>query len=586
MKTHLRKTKIVCTIGPATAGKDAMEKLFQSGMNVARLNFSHGNYEEHLKTVKTFKGIRAKLKIPVGLLLDTRGPEIRLKKFKNDCVELTSGKMFTLTPREVEGTDEIVSITYKGLAGDVSRGDRILIDDGLIELKVVEIENDDIHCDVINGGTVSNRKGVNIPNVIISLPFVSDRDREDILFGIKNGFDFIAASFVRDADCVKEIRMILEKNKASHIKIISKIENRGGVDNIDDIIRVSDGIMVARGDMGVEIPFEELPEIQKQMIRKCNIAGKVVITATQMLESMIKNPRPTRAEITDVANAIYDGTSGIMLSGETSIGKYPVETLKTMSKIAVETEGNIDYIKKFKDYYDTSLNNVTNAISYATCAAAHNLDAKAIISVTKSGHTARMVARYRPGCQIIAPTILESVFYQLSLSWGVLPILTNIKKTFDGIFNQTIKDTAETGLIENGDLVLITCGLPAGVSGTTNTLMIRIVGDVLIKGIGANKLSATGNVCVIDEDSSKQIQFNSGDVIVIGRTTNEIMPLLKYAAAIITEEGEDSDTVVIGKTLEIPVVTNAVDATRILKNGTVVNVDSSSGIVSRTGDKK
>ena len=351
MKINLRKTKIICTIGPATNSEAVMEKLFRSGMNVARLNFSHGNYEEHLNTIKTFKEIRDKLKLPVGLLLDTKGPEIRIKTFENDRVELKTGNTFTLTARDVPGTDKIVSVTHKDLARDISRGDSILIDDGLIELKVSDIENDDIHCDVINGGMVSNRKGVNIPNVLISLPFVSDRDREDILFGIKNGFDFIAASFVRDADCVKDIRAILEKNDGDHIRIISKIENRSGVDNIDGIMRVSDGIMVARGDMGVEIPFEELPEIQKQIIRKCDLAGKPVITATQMLESMIKNPRPTRAEITDVANAIYDGTSATMLSGETSIGKYPVETVETMSKIAIETEGNIDYAKRFDDIY-------------------------------------------------------------------------------------------------------------------------------------------------------------------------------------------------------------------------------------------
>ena len=583
LKSNMRKTKIICTIGPATDKATEMEKLFKNGMNIARLNFSHGNHEEHLNTINTFKGIRDKIKSFSGTSSGTQRSEIRLKKFKGDRVELVSGNKFILTPREVEGSSEISSITHGELARDVKKGDKILIDDGLIELKVSGIESNDIHCEIIHGGTVSNRKGVNVPNVAVSLPFVSERDREDLLFGIKNGFDFVAASFVRDAECVRDIRTILEQNEASHIKIISKIENRDGVNNIDEIIRVSDGIMVARGDMGVEIPFEELPEIQKQIIKKCYLAGKPVITATQMLESMIKNPRPTRAEITDVANAIYDGTSAIMLSGETSIGKYPVETLKTMSKIAVETEGNIDYAKRFNDVYHTEIKNATNAISHATCAAAHNLKAKAIISVTKSGHTARMVARYRPGCEIIAPTTSINAFYQLSLSWGVYPILVDKKKNFDETFDEAVKKAAGTDLIDDGDLVLITCGLSANVSGITNTLMIQIVGDVLAKGKGINKLTATGNLCVVDKDGVAGAEFNAGDIIVIKKTTNEVLPLLKHASAIITEEGDDSDSIVVGKALEIPVITNVVDATEIFKNGTVVTVDASKGYVLNSG---
>ncbi len=576
----MRKTKIICTLGPATDDSNILKQLFINGMNVARLNFSHGTHEDHKKTVEKFKKIRDELNLPVALLMDTKGPEIRVKKFEKDRVELKEGAIFTLTSDDVIGNDDIVSITYQNLSKDVNKGNRILIDDGLIELKVINKNDSEIQCEVINGGAVSNNKGVNVPNVSINLPYVSEKDRNDIIFSIENRFDFIAASFVRNAGCVKELKKILEENNGAHIKIIAKIENREGVDNIDEIIRIADGVMVARGDMGVEIPFEELPAIQKEIIKKCYLAGKPVITATQMLDSMIKNPRPTRAEITDVANAIYDGTSALMLSGETSVGEYPLETLKTMSIIAIQTEKDIDYVKRFNNMHITGTRNVTNAISHATCETAHTLGASAIISVSKSGHTAQMVSKYRPACPIVATTVSKEVLWQLSLLWGVQPVLTDYKDTTDEIFEHAIEKATISGIVKNGDLTVITGGMPAGISGTTNTLKVHIVGDVLVKGRGVNKLSAFGNLCVVHENTDELNLFNAGDILVISKTTDEILPALKNAVAIITEEDKEvSKAAIVGMAMEIPVLTNANGATSILKSGTVVTVDTSKGLV-------
>jgi pyruvate kinase len=580
MAQYIRKTKIVCTLGPATDNEAVLRQLFLNGMNVARLNFSHGTYEEHQKRVELFMKLRAEFGLPVGLLLDTKGPEIRIGKFENGPVELKQGEVFTLTTRNEPGSDKRVSVTYAGLPRDVSRGDRILMDDGLLEMKVLSCTETDVECEVVNGGQLSNNKGVNVPGVNINQPFVSERDREDLKFGIRNNFDYIAASFVRTAADVKDLKKVLEENNGLFIKIIAKIENRDGVNNIDDIVRVSDGVMVARGDMGVEIPFEELPAIQKELIKKCFIAGKPAITATQMLDSMIRNPRPTRAEITDVANAIYDNTSAIMLSGETSVGKYPVEAVLTMSKIAVETEKNIDYIKRFHDMDISVSRNVTNAISYATCETAHTLSASAIVSVTKSGHTARMVSRYRPACPIIATTISEKVFNQLSLTWGVYPVLTEMKDSTDEIFNQAIAKSAETAIIKNGDLIVISGGMPAGISGTTNTLKVHIVGDVLLEGRGLNKFSATGNLCVIHRESDALKYFTAGDILVIEKSTDNVLQAIKNAAAVITEEDpDDSKAAIVARALEIPVLAGAMEATEILKSGTVVTVDAGRGLV-------
>ena len=575
----MRKTKIICTLGPATDDTDVLRRIFLTGMDVARLNFSHGTHEEHLKRVEIFKQIRDELKKPVALLLDTKGPEIRLRTFKNGEVILKEGDKFTLTTEEIEGDETKVSISYKGLVNDVNRGDRILIADGLIELRVLEVTSIDIVCEVVNGGELSNRKGVNVPGVTVRLPFLSDNDKKDLIFGIKNDFDYVALSFVRSAEDVKVVQKFMEENGGLNIKLISKIENRDGVRNIDEIIRVSDGVMVARGDMGVEIPFEEIPHLQKMIIKKTVSAGKPVITATQMLDSMIRNPRPTRAEITDVANAIYDGTSALMLSGETSIGKYAELTVATMAKIAEKTETEIDYVKLFDNTHINISKNVTDAISYSTCSAAHSLNAAAIITITKSGHTSRMVSRYRPKCPIIASTPLRKVYNQLALSWGVIPMLAEEATTTDEIFQNAVDNALAAGLIKNGDLVVITGGMPVGISGTTNMIKIHIVGDILVSGISLNGLSATGVLCVIASSKSSPEDFKGGDILVIEKSSEQILHLIKNASAVITEEGADSPTAIVARALDIPVIVEAAKATEILTSGIAVRIDGEKGLV-------
>lgn len=576
----MRKTKIVCTLGPAIDDPAVLKRIFKCGLDVARLNFSHGTYDEHQARIDRFKAIREELGKPAALLLDTKGPEIRLRKFKDGKITLREGQKFTLTTRDIDGDENIVSVTYQDLPSDISKGDRILIDDGLIEMKVTAVSGTDIICDVIDGGDVSDKKGINLPGVTVGIPFLSDIDREDILFGIKNDFDYIAASFVRNAEDVKQIKAFLEENNGSFIKVISKIENQDGVRNIDEIVRVSDGIMVARGDMGVEIPFEEIPSLQKMIISRTVQMGKPVITATQMLDSMIRNPRPTRAEITDVANAIYDGTSAIMLSGETAIGKYAELAVTTMSKIAEKTETDIDYVGNFEKRHRTISKNVTDAISYSTCSAAHALDAAAIISVTKSGHTSRMVSRYRPNSLIIASTPLKKVYHQLALVWGVTPMLTREASTTDEIFNLAVEDVQNAGLLKNGDLVIITGGIPIGISGTTNMIKIHVVGDILVQGKATNKLSATGILCVIADNKSSVQDFKGGDILVIKKSNDAILHLIKNAAAVITEEDvNDSQAAIVAKALDIPLITNAERATEILTSGIVVKIDGVKGLI-------
>jgi pyruvate kinase len=575
----MRKTKIICTLGPATDSGDVLRQLFISGMNVARLNFSHGTLEEHKNRVEQFKKLRNELGNPVGLLLDTRGPEIRIRQFEHSEVELLTGSQFTITTRDIPGTVSIVSVAYAGFPDIVKKGSFILLDDGLIALKVIGTTQEEVACEVINGGILSNNKKINIPGAANNLPFITDKDRDDLRFGIENDFDFIAASFVRNSSDVKELREVVRKLGGDQIKIISKIEIREGVESIDEIISMSEGIMIARGDMGVEIPFEELPSIQKMIIKKCYNAGKPVITATQMLDSMIRNPRPTRAEITDVANAIYDGTSAIMLSGETSVGKYPVESLLTMSKIAVKTERDIDYVHRFNEAHTAISRNVTNAVSHAACETAHILGAAAIVSVTKSGHTANMVSRYRPACPILATTASKKVFNQLSLSWGVYPDMTERKDTTDEVFKQAVAKAAESGMVNNGDLIVITGGMIADVSGTTNMIKVHIVGDILLEGKGGTLSRASGSVCVIQDPADLQ-NFNVGEVLVIHETTDEILAVLKNAAAVITEESErDSKALIVARALGLPAICGADHATEILKSGTVVTVDGKEGVV-------
>ena len=467
MINNIKKTKIVCTLGPVSENEETLRELIKNGLNVCRLNFSHGSHEEHKGRMDLVKKLREELNMPTAILLDTKGPEIRTGKFDAPEVLLEEGQTFTITMKDVMGNKEMCTVSYKGLANDVKTGDTILIDDGLVGLTVKEVNGDDIVCEVQNSGIVKNHKGVNVPGVKVNLPAITEKDRCDIEFGIEQGIDFIAASFVRKVSDVLAIREILEENNATHIKIISKIENQEGVDNLDEIIEVSDGIMVARGDLGVEIPTEEIPVVQKLMIKKCNEAGKPVITATQMLDSMIRNPRPTRAEVTDVANAIYDGTDAIMLSGETAAGKYPVEAVKTMATIAKRAE---ETMRNRRTKINKS-KNVTDAISYATCTTAMDLDARAILSSTASGHTARMVSKFRPDCPIIATTSDESVRRQLSLTWGVLPVMRNKSANTDQVIVNSIEAAKTAEYVNENDIVVIT----AGGSETTNLIKVETV---------------------------------------------------------------------------------------------------------------
>ncbi len=577
----MRKTKIICTLGPATEDDKVLRKLMIEGMNVARFNFSHGDHAQHKKNLERVERLRTELNLPVATLLDTKGPEIRIKNFGAGKVELTAGQTFTLTTRDVLGDETIVSITYKGLIDDVSIGSRILIDDGLIEMKVMSINETDIIGTIVNGGVISNYKGVNVPNVNLTMPYMSEKDRDDIIFGIENGFDFLAASFVRSADDIMQIRKLLNEYGCTTMRIISKIENAQGVDNIDEIIRVSDGIMVARGDMGVEIPLEDVPVIQKKIIRKVYNAEKIVITATQMLDSMMKNPRPTRAESTDVANAIYDGTSAIMLSGETAAGAYPIEALRTMVRIAKRTEKDINYRNRF--YARSSLVNpdVTNAISHATCTTALDLNAAGIITVTLSGATARMISKYRPSCPIIGCSTNPQVCRQMNLSWGVTPLLIKEEYNTDDLFEHAVEAAESAGIVKSGELVVISAGVPLGVAGMTNLIKVHVVGHILLRGTGLVSKKASASLCVGKDAKEIQENFKSGEIVVVKKTDNSIIAQLKQAAGIVVETDDPNcHAAVVGYSLDIPVIIGATHATDILKNGAIVTIDGEKGTIS------
>lgn len=471
----MRKTKIICTMGPATDNIEVLRAMARAGMNVARFNFSHGSHEEHKQRMDRVKAVREEYNLPIALLLDTKGPEIRTGDMQDGKIFLKKGEQIRLTPRTCLGTPSKISITYPDLYQDVQAGTSILIDDGLIELRVEQTQEQDILCRVLNDGAVSNHKGINVPDVHLSIPYLSDKDKSDIQFGIEQGVDFIAASFVRTADDVQQLRMLLDENGGAHINIIAKIENQQGVENIDGIVSLADGVMIARGDMGVEIPAEDVPPIQKMLIKKVASAGKQVITATQMLDSMMKNPRPTRAEVTDVANAIYDGTGAIMLSGETAAGLYPVEAVTMMARIAERTENDIDYRKRFFVRTRKANPDITDAICHATCTTAYDLNARDIVTVTKSGRSARMVARYRPSCGIIGCTPTKKVWYQLNLAWGVTPVLLSETDNVFDLFDSALETAKNQGLMQSGDLAVITSGVPIGVSGTTNMIRVQVV---------------------------------------------------------------------------------------------------------------
>lgn len=580
MNTPIRKTKIVCTMGPNLFEKHLIAPLMKAGMNVARFNFSHGTYETHQHYYDEVCRIRDELGLPVATMLDTKGPEIRVRSFKNGRVTLQNGQLFTLTTDEVEGDEERVSITYKELPQDIAVGTSILIDDGLIGMQVERIDGADIVCRVLNGGVVSNNKGVNIPNAHLSMPFISEKDHQDILFAIKNGYDFIAASFTRCADDIMQIRHILQENNCHTINIIAKIENMEGVENIDEILRVVDGVMVARGDLGVEVPLEDVPSLQKKLIQRGIAAGKPVITATQMLDSMIKNPRPTRAEATDVANAIYDGTSAIMLSGESAVGAYPVEAVETMVRIALRAEADMDYIRRFSR--DTSAStDVTNAISHATVTSAHDLNASAIITVTKSGSTARILSRYRPACVIVGCTTEKHVWRQLALSWGTVPLMIGEESNTDDLFEHAVDAAVQNGLVHDGELVVLTAGVPLGISGTTNLMKVHVVGHLLSRGLGLHGGKVVAPLCVIRNLEKDAKNFNTGDVIVCHQTTREMFSMLRKSSAIVLEDDNpEGHGAIAGMSLDIPVIIGAKNATNILKSGAVVTVDGEKGTVS------
>lgn len=582
-KEYKRKTKIVCTLGPACEKEAIMESMIAAGLDVARFNFSHGDHEEQGGRLKTVRKLSKKTGKHIACLLDTKGPEIRTGSFRDGRAELITGKEFILTTKTMEGDDTCVSVTYKDLPKDVKKDDRILIDDGLVELRVLSTTATDISCKVVNGGVLGNKKGINVPGVEIAQPYISEKDRADILFGAKNDYDFIAASFTRNANDIVEIRKVLEEAGNSSIKIIAKIENAQGVANIDEILRVSDGIMVARGDMGVEIPLEDVPILQKKLIKEVYRAGKIVITATQMLDSMINNPRPTRAETTDVATAIYDGTSAIMLSGETANGHYPVESVMTMARIAIRAEQDIDYKIRFLTDSMHEKFDVTNAISHAACEAAYDLDAAAIIAVTETGLSARLISKYRPEMPIVACSPHKKTLRQLNMSWGVVPVELEEKAHTEDLFNSAVKNAMEKGLLKNGDMVVITAGLPLGIAGTTNLLRVHIVGDVLIKGEGIGSMCVCAPLRIVNTEAEARQRFQTGEILVIPKTSNNILDLMKRAAGIITEEdGLDSHAAIVGLTLEKPVLVGAVGATRILRDGMMAKLDAGAGMVRRS----
>ena len=576
----MRKTKIVCTMGPSTEKPGILRQLMENGMNVARFNFSHGDYEEHKGRFDALRSLSKELDLPVAAMLDTKGPEIRLGTFKNGAEKLITGQKFTLTSREIEGTNEICSVSYKELPRDVAAGGRIMLDDGLIELSIDEVSDTDIVCTVKNDGTIKTKKGVNVPGVHLSMPYMSTRDRNDILFGIEQGFDLISASFVRNAQDIMEIRHLLDEHN-SNIRIIAKIENQEGIDNIDEILTVADGIMVARGDMGVEIDFAEIPSIQKNLIDRAMSAGKICITATQMLDSMIVNPRPTRAEITDVANAIYDGTGAVMLSGETAAGKYPVEALKAMATIAEATEAdsNFDSLVHHTRGENSRLS-VSAAVGHAACTTANDIGATAIITASKSGETARLLSRFRPDAQIIACVLDETTRRQLNVYRGVTPLLMDYAHSTDELISMSVENAKSAGLIQDGDLVVVTAGVPVGVSGTTNMIKVHMVGDSLLAGVGIGNCNAKGEVCVCRSAAEAAKKFKPGQILVVPFTTNDELPFIREAAGVITEEaGANSHSAIVGLTLNKAVIVGATNATRTLKDGMVISMDCSRGTV-------
>ena len=576
----MRRTKIVCTIGPSIDTAERIADLIEAGMDVARLNLSHGKREDHLRRLELIRGVSRKMNRNVGSLFDTRGPEVRTGDLNEEQVVLVDGDDFVLTTAPVMGDKQRVSVTYPNLHLDLKPGCIILIDDGLIELKVLEISGRDIRCRVTHGGELRSYKGLNTPGTRINLPAIGDEDRIDIITALENEVDFLAASFTRSTEDVLEIRRLVEK-QGGNIMILAKIESREGVENFDTILEVSDGIMVARGDLGVEIPPEEVPLLQKEFIKKCNMLGKPVITATQMLDSMIRNPRPTRAEASDVANAIFDGTDAVMLSGETAMGRFPIEAVQTMSRIAERTEEGLQYKKIMEELSPSTKKTVTDAISYATCHIAHELGADAIITATQSGHTARMVSKYKPRSPIVAVSSRRRVAAQLTLTWGVQAVISPPTNSTDDMFANAIQASLKEGIVKDGNLVIITAGVPVGVSGTTNLLRVETIGEIIVKGTGVGRAAASGVAFVI-ENEKDLAKMEPGMILVARISCMEYMPAIEKAAAMVIEEGGlTSHGAIVAISLGKPTVVGVDRAVDLIKTGDLITVDAIRGLIYR-----
>ncbi|MBI9102842.1 MAG: pyruvate kinase [Spirochaetales bacterium] len=575
----MRKTKIICTVGPATDDEKILRKLIENGMNVARHNFSHGDHEEHKVRMDTIKKLRKELNQPVAILLDTKGPEIRTREIPGGRV-VKLGEEITLTTEEADITDDRIPLSYPDLTRDMAGVKSILIDDGNIELEVLAVGDKDIRCRVMNNGLIESRKGVNVPGAILKMPILSEKDKADILFGIENDVDYIAASFVRSEKDVLSIRHLLDKNGGKDIMIIAKIENGEGVDNIDEILALADGVMVARGDLGVEVSYDQVPFIQKEIIRKSQGKSKPAIIATQMLDSMIHNPRPTRAEVSDVYNAIFEAASSIMLSGETAKGDYPLECFKVMDKTALSSEAKVDYEHRFFASQATHVNSVTGAITNAAVTTAYNLAADAIIVLTTSGKTAFSISRLRPAIPIITITPRRKVYNQLALNWGIIPYVIDMKEDFEAMVKEAMDTARDSGIVKDGDLVVIVAGMPVGIAGRTNSIRIETVGDVIGRGRGIVKGKASGRTCICRTASEGIQEFQDGDILVASSTDKEYLPLMKRAGGIILENSDTHEHAeTVGVTLDIPVISDVTNALDFLKHGRIISLDGDNGLI-------
>ncbi|MCS7233454.1 MAG: pyruvate kinase [Synergistetes bacterium] len=573
----LRRTKIIATLGPASSSENVLTEMVKEGMNVARLNFSHGTYETHGESLRLVREVEEKLKVPLAVMLDTKGPEIRTGKLKDKVTFLREGSMLVLTPEELEGDEKRVSISFPDLYKDVKSGDHILIDDGKIDLEVVEIRDCDIHCRVIVGGELGEKKGVNIPGVDISLPALSDKDISDIRWGVENGVDWFAISFVRKASDILEVRKVIEEAGGS-TKIIAKIETRQAVQNFDEILNVSDGIMVARGDLGVELPTEEVPLLQKRFINSCKKVGKPVIVATQMLENMIYNPRPTRAEANDVANAIFDGADAVMLSGETAKGRYPIESVRVMRRIIEKAEEEILKDGGNPMVYITL--SVPDAVSHASCTIARDLGASAIITATQSGSTARMVAKYRPICPIIATTPSLRTLRELVLTWGVYPLMISDIRSTDKLLEASINRALEAGYVREGDVVVLTAGVPVGVPGTTNLIKVHVIAKILVKGIGIGKGKVVGKAVLAPSSEDALSKVGKNSILVVKETDKDYVPVMDKVVGIVAEEGGlSSHAAIVGLQYGIPVIVGADGALGAIRDGMIISLDAERGVV-------